>query len=228
MKQITQSVFQIPLGAVNAFLVDNGGLTLVDTGMPGSTDKVLQAIGRSGRDPRTLQRIILTHAHTDHSGNAAELQQRLGIPVWAHGVDAELIEQGIAGRKPMSLSPGFVNWMVYQLFVKRASPAIAPVLIERRLVDGDRLPGGLRVIHTPGHSAGHISLLLEDERVLIAGDICANAGGLNWSVLYEDRELGRQSILRAAALDFDKAVFGHGGPLLQGANTKMADRFTSR
>lgn len=228
MQQISPSLYQIPLGGVNAFLLDSreDGLTLIDTGMPGSAEKIQKAVRDAGKDPRALRRIILTHAHTDHSGSAADLQQRLGIPVWAHAEDALLVEEGVAGRKPMYLSPGWINWLLYQLLIKRASPAIAPVKIDRRLTDGELLPGGLRVIHTPGHSAGHISLLVENEGVLIAGDICAHFGGVNWSTLYEDRALGRLSILKAAALDYDQAVFGHGGVLRGRANQRMRDKFT--
>ena len=93
--------------------------------------------------------------------------------------------------------------------------------------DGDILPmlGGLRVIHTPGHSAGHIALLAQRAGGLIAGDLCANMAGLDLSTVYEDRALGVASIAKAAAFDFSTAVFGHGGPLRPAANQKLRARF---
>jgi glyoxylase-like metal-dependent hydrolase (beta-lactamase superfamily II) len=77
------------------------------------------------------------------------------------------------------------------------------------------------------HSAGHLALILQADRVLIAADICANASGLNWSTVYEDRELGGQSILKAAAFDFDKVVFGHGRPLTSAASARLSAKFAS-
>ena len=147
------------------------------------------------------------------------------MPVWAHAEDAKLVEQGTPGRSPMHLSPGVVNWLVYQLFVKKASRTIEPVKIDKTMTDGERLDNGLTVIHTPGHSAGHVAFLHEADRVLIAGDICAHAGRLDWSTVYEDREEGRQSILKAVKYDFDQAVFGHGGVLKVDANKKMLEKF---
>ena len=81
------------------------------------------------------------------------------------------------------------------------------------------------MIHTPGHSAGLVALLLQNEGVLIAGDLCAHVMGLAYSTLYEDIALGRQSLLKAAALPFDTAIFGHGGPLHGQANCKLQKKF---
>lgn len=226
MKQITHSLYQISLGAVNAFLVDDNGLTLIDTGLKGSTEKIFSAIKKAGKNPEDIKQIILTHCHPDHTGNAAELKKILNVPVFAHVIDAPLIEQGIGGRQ-MHLTPGVVNWLIYNLFIKKAGNTIAPVTVEERLKDNDVIPvaGGIRVIHTPGHSEGHIALLLMNEGVLIAADICANAIGLNYSTLYEDIELGRKSILKAAGFSFDQAVFGHGNLLKGNANEKMKEKF---
>lgn len=218
MRQISPHIYLLPLGPVNAYLVEDGDdLTLIDTGMPGSAKKL--------QLPKAPNRILLTHAHTDHAGSAAALQKQWNIPVWAHAEDARLVEQGIPGRTPMHLSPGAVNWLVYHLFVKNAAKTIEPVGIERTLRDGERLSNGLTVIHTPGHSAGHVAFLHEKDRVLIAGDICANPGSLNWSTVYEDRSLGKDSILKAAKYDFGTAVFGHGGVLKGQANKRLKEKF---
>lgn len=227
MKQLTDHLYQIGLGSVNAFLLDGGdGLTLIDTGVPGSTEKLLAAIRKGGKNPEDIRRIMLTHWHPDHAGNVAELQQRFKARVYAHAAESDLLEQG-GGPRPRFLTPGFVNWMVFTLFIKGVSGQIAPVTVEERVQDGDVLPiaGGLRVVHTPGHSAGHMALLLEQDGVLIAGDICANVMGLAYSTVNEDLALGQQSILKAAELPFDQAVFGHGGPVTQQANARLKEKF---
>ena len=223
------SLLQISLGFVNAFIIkDQNGLTLVDTGMPGSAGKIVKAIKAAGLDPADVRRIIITHAHTDHAGSAAELQTLWKVPVWAHPDTATQVEKGLASQHPLVLTPGFANWLVWHLFVKRAPKNIDPVTIDRRLQDGEILPiaGGLRVIDTPGHASGHLSLLVEKERLLIAADICANTSGLVYSVAYEDLGIGRQSILKAAAFDFEEAVFGHGRPLKKNAANLMKAKFS--
>jgi glyoxylase-like metal-dependent hydrolase (beta-lactamase superfamily II) len=229
MQQITNNINQISLGSVNAFLIEDNGLTLVDTGTKGGTDKIFKDIEKGGKNPNNIKRIILTHCHPDHAGSVAEMKKRLNIPVWAHYEDSFLIEEGKATRMPMHLTPGLINWLVYNIFIKKAGSTIEAVKVDERLKDKDVLPiaGGVEVIHTPGHCAGHIALLVKSEGVLIAGDLCANVGGLGVSVVNEDRALSLASILKAAAFNFDTAVFGHGRPLKTSANTKLMKKFTS-
>ena len=227
MKQITDHLYQISMGGVNAFIIDDKGeLTLVDTGFKGSTGKIFAAIMKGGKDPQNIKRIILTHSHPDHSGSAAEISGQLKVPVIMHGIDAELVEQGIAGRGKI-LSPGILNYILYALFIKNGKNETPAVKISERLKDGDVLPiaGGIKVLHTPGHSLGHIVLLLQQDNVLICGDICSNMMGLDYSTVYEDRALGVKSVLKVAALGFDKAVFGHGNALVGGASEKMRKHF---
>ena len=95
MKQITPSLYQISLGAVNVFVIKDNGLTLIDTGSKGSMDKIFTAIRKGGENPESIKQIILTHAHPDHSGSAAAIKNRLGIPLLAHELDTALIAQGI-------------------------------------------------------------------------------------------------------------------------------------
>ncbi|GLU53518.1 MBL fold metallo-hydrolase [Dyadobacter frigoris] len=223
MKQISSKVFQISLGSVNVFLIVDDGLTLIDTGMKGSADKIFSAIKKGGKDPGNIKRIILTHAHPDHSGSAAEISRRLNIPVFAHYIDAALIEKGVGVREPTHLSPGIINWLIYNIFIKRSDRNIEPVLVEKKLSDHDILPiaGGIQVIHTPGHSAGHVALLIKEEGVLIAADLCANFVGLALSTVYEDKDLGVKSLGKAAEFKFDKALFGHGNPLEKDASQQL-------
>ena len=85
MQQITDHLYQISLGAVNAFVLEDKdqGLTLIDTGLPGSTDALFAALRQGGKDPADIQRILLTHLHADHSGSAAEIQRRTHAQVYA-------------------------------------------------------------------------------------------------------------------------------------------------
>jgi glyoxylase-like metal-dependent hydrolase (beta-lactamase superfamily II) len=169
---------------------------------------------------------VLTHWHPDHAGSAAKLQQQLGARVVAHAAEADILEQG-GGLRPRYLTPGLVNQLVFRFFIKGVSSQIPAVRVDERVADNDVLPtaGGLRVIFTPGHSAGHMALLLERESVLIAGDMCANVAGLAYSTVNEDIGVSQQSLLKAAAIPFEQAVFGHGGPVRHNASQKLREKF---
>ena len=125
----------------------------------------------------------------------------------------------LASSRSSSISPS----------IKRGGTAYESFAIDELLSDGETLPiaPDLRVLHTPGHSAGHVALLLQQEGLLIADDICSNVMGLDYSILNEDRLLARQSILRAAEASFDRAVFGHGKPLEKQANQLLKEHFSN-
>ncbi|MDB5239670.1 MAG: beta-lactamase [Spirosoma sp.] len=229
MQQISPSLYQISLGSVNVFVIKDKGLTLIDTGNKGSMEPIFSALRKGGEDPNAIKQIILTHVHPDHAGSVAAIKSNLGVPLLAHRDEVSLIEKGVAGRASMHLSPGVINWLIFNLFIKGAPNTIDPVGVDQPLSHNDVIPvaGGLQVLHTPGHSAGHIALLLKQEGVLIAGDICANVVGLDLSTVNEDSALSIQSILEVSELSFDKAVFGHGNVLKEGANQKMKAKFSS-
>ncbi|MDB5025176.1 MAG: Glyoxylase, beta-lactamase superfamily [Mucilaginibacter sp.] len=227
MKRISSNIYQISLGWVNVFVIEDHGLTLIDTGTKGSAEKIFSAIKNGGKNPYDIKRIILTHAHPDHSGSAEQIKRMLRVPVMAHREDAEIMRYGIAFRKEICLTPGLKNWLIYELAIKRSGINIEPLRIDEQLNDRDLLPllGGIRVIHTPGHSKGHISLLAEE--VLIAGDLLSNSTGLGLSVIYENMAEGISSILKVTDLDFDKMVVGHGRPILKDAGSIMRQAFVN-
>ncbi|MHB8207433.1 MBL fold metallo-hydrolase [Mucilaginibacter sp.] len=229
MKQISGNIYQISLGMMNVFIIEDNGLTLVDTGPKGSADKIFRTLEKGGKNPNDIKGIILTHAHPNHAGSANEIKTRLNIPILAHYKEAVLINCGITRRRDMQLSPGIMNWLIFHFAIKHAEVAIDPVVIDDPLSDNDIIPiaGGIKVIHTPGHSSGHIALLIKNEGVLITGDICTNTVCLRLSVLYEDFEQGIESIMKATEHDFEIAVFSHGKPIFQDACRKIREKFNS-
>jgi glyoxylase-like metal-dependent hydrolase (beta-lactamase superfamily II) len=228
IQPITSRLFQLRLGAVNAFVIKDNGLTLIDTGYPGSMATILSLLQKQGENPYAIKRVILTHAHPDHAGSASALQAQLGVPVLAHQLEAPLLEAGSSGQFPIYPSPGLVNGLIYQLFIKGGKGTIPPVRVDERLQHTDLIAvaGGLQVLHTPGHSVGHMALWLKEEGVMIAGDTCAHILGLDFSTVYEDRSVGIRSLQQMAEYPFDQAVFGHGSPLQGQANQKIKAKFT--
>jgi glyoxylase-like metal-dependent hydrolase (beta-lactamase superfamily II) len=111
----------------------------------------------------------------------------------------------------MRPSPGLPQRIGFRVFWRPNEP-VTPVHIDQHIHDGQTLPiaGGLEVIHTPGHSAGHVSLMWQGGRLLIVGDVGSNVAGVSDPLGFEDREHGRRSQRRLASLNFKAAAFGHG------------------
>src|SRR3954469_8742069 len=198
----------VPFDLINCFLLaeDDGSLTLVDAGLKRADKKVLAALAGLGKSPEDVQRIVLTHAHQDHAGGLAGIKRATGGVVHAHDRDAVYLQRG----KPPQLDATRLSGRI----MNRARGGFGKVEVGETFQDGELLPigGGLRVVHTPGHSPGHVSLLHEPTSVLITGDAIFNVRGLRYSpgLLCTDPELNRKSADILGDLDFDIAAFTHG------------------
>lgn len=229
LTQITAGLYMVPLGFVNVFLIDDDrGLTLIDTGMPGSAAQILAAVSELGRQPQDVQHILVSHCHIDHTGSLAALKAATGAEVWMHRADAELVRVGQSGR-PMRPAPRLLPWLVTTLFMRPSPQPVEAVTTDHEIDTEAELPvaGGIRAIHAPGHSAGQLAFLWPRAGgVLIAGDAAANfRGKLGPSVVYEDLDLGVRTLLRLAGLDFEIACFGHGKPIIGGAAQAFRNRW---
>ena len=229
--QLAPGVWRIPLLGdwVNGFLFvdDDGQVTLLDTGIKRSPDKITAALRYIGLDHSDVTRILLTHAHSDHAGGVAEMSRRTGRPVDIHVDDAPYLRRGQAPPRDQSLR---IGRLMNLLPTKDHDFEVAPV--GEQLHDGQLLPvgGGLRVVHTPGHSPGHASYLHEPTGVLVTGDALFNARGrIGWSVPFfcTDFALSQETAQRFAELDFSTAAFTH-GPHVSEAGKSYVGGFLAR
>ncbi len=173
---------------------------LIDTGFPGQIEDLRIAMERAGVSFDKLKVVILTHQDIDHIGCLPELLQACGsnIKVYAHALDKPYIQ----GELPL-LKDGHIE-----------NPPKGKV--DDTLIDGQELPycGGIRVIHTPGHTPGHISLYLKQSKTLIAGDSMYSAngtlGGIHIPTTLDIKE-AQQSIKKYLDLDIESVVCYHGG-----------------
>jgi glyoxylase-like metal-dependent hydrolase (beta-lactamase superfamily II) len=225
--EIVPGFYQVGLGMVNAFLLqDKGELTLIDTGIASSAPKILACASQLGKEPKDIKRILVTHLHADHTGSLAELKRQTGGKVYMHQADATLVRQGLAGR-PAKPAPGLLKSIVVPLAMRRPQK-VEPAETDIELADGQDLgiAGGVCAVTAPGHAAGQVVFLWQQHGgVLIAADAASDfRGRLGYPILFEDMDEGVRSLQKLAALDFQVAVFGHGRPIMKHA----ADQFRAK
>ena len=197
----------------NAFLVEgDDGLTLVDVGWATSPGLLLHAVADLGRKPTDIRRVILTHAHPDHVQGAAELRRHTGARILIHDADRAWLE---AGRVPAHGRSGAVGRFIDHLPKLHWTPTTADGTVsDGEVVEGS---GGLHVIHTPGHSPGHIVLLHEPSRTVLMGDAAFNRGKLaiGPAALAADPDLRPGSLARIPQ-NLKAVGFAHGAPMTGG------------
>lgn len=207
-----------------AFVDDDGSVTLVDCGLAKAPPRIVAGLAAIGKTPADVTRIVLTHVHTDHAGGAADMARTSGAAMAVHRDDVTYAETG--GAPPLDQSS-----LMGRISGRRSGRVATPFAVAQHLVDGDVLPvgGGLRVVHTPGHSPGHISLLHEPTKVLITGDALFNVLGVRWPVksFCTDFRMTQQTAHVLGELEYDVAAFTH-GPQISDQPRERIRRFLSR
>jgi glyoxylase-like metal-dependent hydrolase (beta-lactamase superfamily II) len=218
MQQIAEGVFEVAVGYVHVHLVlTDDGVVLVDTGLPGKSGKIEQALAEARKTIGDVRTILLTHWHPDHVGAAAELHRRSGARTVAHSIDAPAIT-GVA------MVPLTTVQKIAGLVVGRAEPVPVDETVS---TDGPLSVPGFSAFHTPGHTAGHVSFLLDRAGgVLFVGDAAGGAGTKvrhTPRLMTSDVPAARASVAKLAGLSFEVAVFGHGKAVSGGAAEKFRE-----
>lgn len=158
--------------AAYCYLIETpDALFLVDAGMLGAGRGILRSIERLGRRPEELRVAFVTHAHPDHFGGLGVVQRASSCQVVCHPAHADTLRSGA-----LAISPGRnLAGVAYNAFARLVMPAIALPRLDNvtPLDDGARLDVyGLagRILHTPGHSTGDLTVLLDDGSAFV-GDI---------------------------------------------------------
>lgn len=203
-----------------AFVDDDGSVTLVDCGLKRAPAKIVSALASIGKHPRDVQRIVLTHAHFDHSGGAARMvDETAAVGVDVHADDAEYVRTGTRVPGDMASTAG-------RIFARAPWGDFQATPVSAELADGQVLDvaGGLRILHTPGHTPGHISLLHPGSGVLITGDSIFNMNSrMSWPTKVVCTSF-RQNVETAHALgevDYSIAAFTHGPEIRENAREQV-------
>ncbi len=176
------------------FVIINGKRYIVDTGLPGNEKRIAEVV-------RECDGIILTHSHFDHMGSAYSISKILKSKVYAHPEEFEYLK-GVKKHEYKGLIGAFARF--YESVKK-------PKYLEE--VESVEELKDLEIIHTPGHTAGSISILVDDS--LICGDLvrCSIFGSnptlssknFNWN-----NEEYRRSLKKVLKVEFEKIYPGHG------------------
>ena len=180
MMEVADRVYRLGAELVNWYLIEEGGrFTVVDAGLPKQFDQLPTALATLGASLGDVEAVVLTHAHADHLGSSAQIQEDAGAAVHVHESDAALA-RGEAKRQtergPLKDFAHPFAWKMAWWFITNGGLQPAPPVAElSTFADGEvlGLPGGPRVIHTPGHTSGSSSLHLADRGVVCCGDALA-------------------------------------------------------
>ncbi len=225
MKQIIPHLWEIDeIGdMVHAYLWEWGGkYTLIDCGMPNSADKLIAGLVSNGHPAHTIDRIIVTHVDADHTGGLPAVKKASGAAVVCHTVEKQYMEHPSKRKTPSPIT-GVLMRAMFLLPGFRQQPTTPDVLV----VDTQELPEGFTVVHTPGHTPGHISLLHRDARLLMAGDALMNRNNkLSGPTpsFTPDKDAAERSILKLAKQygdDYETVVFGHGPAILANGGKRV-------
>ncbi len=198
-------------GAANAHIVTTeNGVLVVDAGMPHTAFRIVGKIRALGYAPHDVRLIVVTHGHIDHAGGARSLQRATGAPIALHRADMPLV----ATRK-LKMPPGRTATVDAIGRVIRAFGWAVPletfspdVCVE----DGQSLREfgfEARVVHTPGHTDGSVSVLFDDG-VLFVGDAILNLIRVSFPLWWENAAATLASACKIQSLQPRVCYSGHG------------------
>jgi glyoxylase-like metal-dependent hydrolase (beta-lactamase superfamily II) len=200
--EIVPGVHAVKLVAATGFLVTEQEMNLIDTGLTGSRGRFARSLRRLHRSPSDLRRILVTHGHPDHVGAVRELTRDNDAEVFLHPADLAGLQVSLRdawhGRDRHTI-------LAYLTRGPHAATA---------LHDGDEFEvlGGLRVIHTPGHTPGHVCLYAPAHRLLFTGDLLEVVRGQlsfanrMWTM---DMPAAQASVARLTELDVGTIAMSH-------------------
>ena len=209
-------------------LVEDHSITMVDAGYRGTgRHAVLDYLEKIGHGPTDVHRVIITHHHQDHTGGLAAVVAHTGAEIWAHIDDVPYIDGTMPRPAPSAaMTAGMTDEQRATMQQRFESMLPEPVPVDVAVVGNEelRVLGGLVLLHTPGHTPGHLSLFLPALSLLIAGDLLRVGEGKVTGAPEHFSVSPGQSLTSArkiADLEFDHLLPYHGDYLGSAASAQV-------
>ena len=223
--EVVPGVHRLGTELVNCYLVEaEGELVAVDAGLSGYRDLVEGQLRALGRRPEDVRAVVLTHAHADHTGLATWFRDA-GARVLIPAGDEDLARRPRPQRTDALPFPylrqGAARHLIWH-FIRNGG--MRPPRLEglETFADGEELdvPGRPRAIHTPGHTAGHCSVVFPSVGALFAGDLLCTRNPFTGRegaqpmprVFNVDTQQSVASLARIEDVEASVVLPGHGDP----------------
>jgi hydroxyacylglutathione hydrolase len=176
------SIYPIPLGVDQGYIIQGEGVVMIDGGAPKKAKAFIKGIKKTLIKPEAIKLLILTHGHWDHIGSAKDIKEITGARIAMHKREKGWLEQSL---KP--LPPGVTLWgKIFATIMAMFMPFVHIPATNVDIIFGDEefslaefgIAG--KVISTPGHSPGSVSIVLETGDAFV-GDLAMNAFPLRLS-----------------------------------------------
>lgn len=214
MEKVNDGVYQSVSGYANAYIIDgDDGVTLIDTSVPKKLESISSALEGIGRSLADVTAIVITHGHGDHCGSAAAVKAESKALLIASEVDATVIR---GDAEPQM--PPFMDKYRFLKPLSRFAPSADPVAVDDT-IRGDQtinLVADLSAIQTPGHTDGHMSLILDrGGGILFVGDaaVASRSGSIKRGFMNVAATAFDDSLRKIATHQFETAYFGHSAPI---------------
>jgi glyoxylase-like metal-dependent hydrolase (beta-lactamase superfamily II) len=226
--RVADGIVRLGTDLCNWFLLeDDGRVVVVDTGFPAYRSQLEGGLAALGRSTADVEAVVVTHAHADHAGSAERLRRELGVPVHIHFGDEGRVRTGSAKGSTEGATAPYLRhphaWRFLAHFRTAGKPQ--PVSDLELFADGADLPGGLRALHTGGHTAGHCVFVHDDRGLVFAGDLICTVNPLTGAqgpqllprALNQSSAAMLEALAKLEALEAETILFGHGEPWTHGA-----------
>ena len=236
MLEISMNMLGVESKIFPTIIWDDSDTIIFDAGLPGSNKIIQKLMNEASLSFDKINRIIVTHTDIDHIGGIPAIQEELDhkVIVMAHKDDKPFIE---GEKKFNKITPERMAQMMEKLneMPEDQSKPLLEMLqnppkskVDKALSDGSELPlcGGIIVIHTPGHTPGHICLYLKKSKILIAGDLLNIVDGeLIGPYPHNTPDMGAaiDSIKKFSNYDIEKIVCYHSGLYTTNPNKRLAE-----
>jgi glyoxylase-like metal-dependent hydrolase (beta-lactamase superfamily II) len=228
--QVVPGVHRLSRGVSNFYVVEAPeGLVLVDAGVSADWPLFVRTVTSLGRSPTDLKAVLLTHAHSDHTGFAEHARTQTHAPVWVHRDDVAAAKGGPLARHEAGLG-GYLRhaeaWRTLFGLLLHGGVSIVPILEVSAFADGQvlDLPGRPTVVHLPGHTAGSAAILFEQQNLVFTGDALVTRNPLTGRRgpqimprgLNVDSRRALESLGKLEGLSASRVLSGHGEPWTEG------------